>query len=74
VVEVKRKYSDVVDLLNEELVDGGRHFGVADLVSRALADSMEIFVSGEILKLYSANLEFAKFLTEYLYGKPRWLK
>jgi len=74
VVEVKRKYSDVVDLLNEELVDGGRHFGVGDLVSRALADSMEIFVSGEILKLYSANLEFAKFLTEYLYGKPRWLK
>jgi tRNA nucleotidyltransferase (CCA-adding enzyme) len=74
VVEVKRKYLDVVNLLNERLGDGGRHIGVAELVSRALADSMEVLVNTEILKLYSANSEFAMFLTEYLYGKPRWLR
>ncbi len=73
VVEIKRKYRDVVNLLNEELKDGGRHVGVAELVSKALADSMEIFVNEEVLTLYSANTEFAKFLIEYLNGKPRWL-
>jgi tRNA nucleotidyltransferase (CCA-adding enzyme) len=73
VVEVKRKHRDVVDLLREELRDGGRHIGVAELVSGALADSMEVFVNDEVLKLYSANSGFAKFLTEYLDGKPRWL-
>ena len=72
-VEVKRKYTDVVNLLNEKLGDGGRRVGVAELVSRAVADSMEILVNDGVLKLYSANTEFAKFLTEYLEGKPRWL-
>lgn len=72
-VEVKRKYSDVVNLLNEELRDGGKHIGVAELVSGALADSMVVLVGDEVSKLYSSNLEFAKFLTKYLYGKPRWL-
>ena len=64
---------DVVKLLNEKLGDGGRRDGVAELVSKAVADSMEVLVNGEVLKLYSANPEFAKFLTEYLEGKPRWL-
>jgi tRNA nucleotidyltransferase (CCA-adding enzyme) len=73
VVEVKRKYVDVVGLLNEKLGDGGRRVGIAELISKAVADSMEVLVNDEALKLYSANPEFAKFLTEYLDGKPRWL-
>ncbi|UCC57840.1 MAG: CCA tRNA nucleotidyltransferase [Candidatus Bathyarchaeum sp.] len=73
VVDVKRRHTDVVSLLNEKLGDGGRRVGVAELVSRAVADSMEVLVNDEALKLYSANPEFAKFLTEYLAGKPRWL-
>ena len=63
----------MVSLLNEELGDGGRRVGVAELVSRAMADSIEVLVNEEALKLYSANPDFAKFLTEYLDGKPRWL-
>jgi tRNA nucleotidyltransferase (CCA-adding enzyme) len=73
VVEVKRNYKDVVKLLNEKLGDGGRRVGVAELVSRALADSMEILVNHGVLNLYSSAPEFAKFLTAYLVGKPRWL-
>jgi tRNA nucleotidyltransferase (CCA-adding enzyme) len=65
VVDIKRKYNDVVGLLKEKLRDIGRHVG--------MADSMEVLVNDEILKLYSANPEFAKFFTEYLDGKPRWL-
>jgi len=73
VVYVKRKYTDVVNLVNEKLGDGGANVGVAEVVSKAVADSMEILVNNEVLRLYSANPDFAKFLTEYLEGKPRWL-
>jgi tRNA nucleotidyltransferase (CCA-adding enzyme) len=74
VAEVKRKYMDVANLLNEKLGDGGAGVGVAEVVSKAVVDSLEVFVNDEVLKLYSANPDFAKFLTEYLEGKPRWLK
>jgi hypothetical protein len=30
-------------------------------------------VNEEIIKAYSDNPEFAKVLTEFLEGKPRWL-
>ena len=73
VVDVKRKHTDAVNLLKEKLGDGGRRDGVAELVSKAVADSLEVMVNDEALKLYSASPEFAKFLTEYLEGKPKWL-
>jgi len=73
VVETKRRHTDVVKLLAEKLKRGGRGVGVADLISKALTDTIGILVNGEIAKLYSSNAEFAKFLTEYLKGKPRWL-
>jgi len=68
IVDVKRKHTDVVELLKEK-----RGNGVAEIVSKAVADSIEVMVNVEILKQYSSSPEFAKFLTEYLEGKPRWL-
>jgi tRNA nucleotidyltransferase (CCA-adding enzyme) len=68
VVDVKRKHTDVVELLKEK-----RGNGVTEAVSEAVADSLEVMVNDEILKLYSSSPEFSKFLTEYLEGKPRWL-
>jgi tRNA nucleotidyltransferase (CCA-adding enzyme) len=73
VAEVIRKHTDVVDLLLEELRDGGRSVGVADFISKAVANSVEILANEEVLALYSSSSEFAKLLTEYLEGKPRWL-
>jgi len=73
VVEIRRKHADVVDLLLEKLGDGGRRVGVAELISKAVASSVEVLVNEEVLALYSSSREFAKFLTEYLGGKPRWL-
>ncbi len=68
VVDIKRKHTDVVELLKEK-----RGNGVTEIVSKAVADSLEVMVNDEILKPYSSSPEFAKFLTEYLEGKPRWL-
>lgn len=73
VAEIKREYTDVAELLNEKLRDGGRHVGVAHLISQAIPNSLEVMVNEKVAGLYSSNPKFAKFLTEYLEGKPRWL-
>jgi tRNA nucleotidyltransferase (CCA-adding enzyme) len=73
VAEIKRRYSDARVLLYETLKDGGRRAGVAELISKAVKKALEVFVNEQIVKLYSSDLEFAKFLTDYLEAKPRWL-
>nr|NIR87044.1 hypothetical protein [Candidatus Bathyarchaeota archaeon] len=73
IVETKRRHTDIVNLLAEKLKGGGRRVGVADLISKAVSSTFDILVNEEIMKLYSSNADFAKFLTEYLEGKPRWL-
>lgn len=74
VVEIKRKHADIVDLLKEKLRTGGRQAGVAELISKAMAKELEIRVNEEILRTYSSNNDFAQFLTQYMLGKPKWLK
>jgi tRNA nucleotidyltransferase (CCA-adding enzyme) len=74
VVEIKRKSNDVVALLSEKLKDGGRQVGVAESISRTIGKTFKVMVNEQITKLYSAEPQFAKFVTEYLNAKPRWLK
>ncbi len=73
VVYRRRRFTDVVSLLNEKLKDGGRNLGIADLISQAFTDSLKILVNEEIKEFYSTNYKFALFLSEYLRGKPSWL-
>lgn len=68
IVDVKRRHRDVVELLKEK-----RRNNLAEFVSQAVVDSLEVRVNNEILKLYSGSPKFGKFLTEYLEGKSRWL-
>jgi len=74
VVELRREYMDAVVLLNERLRDGGRNAGVAEKISKVLHKGFKIFVNDEVLEVYKKNSEFAKFLTEFLSGKPKWLE
>jgi tRNA nucleotidyltransferase (CCA-adding enzyme) len=74
VVEIRRKYTDAVMLLKDKLRDGGRSTGVAEQVSKKLREGFKIFVNEEIIGVYKKNSEFAKFLTEFLSGKPKWLE
>jgi len=74
VVELRRKYTDVAALLNEKLKDGGRNAGVAEKISQVLRKEFRVFVNNEIIELYKKNSEFARFLTEFLSGKPKWLE
>jgi tRNA nucleotidyltransferase (CCA-adding enzyme) len=72
VVDLKRDYSDAVDLLKNKLRDGGKREGVADIVAEAVK-SLQILVNDEIVPFYSSNPDFAGFLTQFLDGKPLWL-
>jgi len=74
VVEICRKYTDAVVLLKDKLRDGGRSTGVAEQISKKLGEGFKIFVNEEIIGIYKTNSEFAKFLTEFLSGKPKWLE
>jgi len=73
VVEIKRKHSDIVALLSEKLRDGGRQVGVAELISHVIKKTFKVMVNEQIMKIYSFDPQFAKFVTEYLEAKPRWL-
>lgn len=73
VVEISRKHIDIVEFLSEKLKDGGRRVGVAELVSKALANSMKILVNEEVAKTYLSDNGFAEFLTDYMRGNPKWL-
>lgn len=74
VVEVPRKYTDAVALLREKLKEGGKDKGVADLVSKAFQEGFEVLINGEVSEVYSGNKAFAEFLSDFLDGKPLWLK
>ena len=73
-VELKRKFTDVVELLTEKLKEGGRNIGVAELISQTLKEEFRIMVNNEISEVYIINKGFAEFLTDFLAGKPFWLR
>ncbi|MFZ7138547.1 MAG: CCA tRNA nucleotidyltransferase [archaeon] len=72
VVDVKRDYTNVIELLKDKLHDGGKREGVADIVAEAV-DSLELLVNDEIASFYCENSDFAGFLSQFLDGKPLWL-
>ncbi len=74
IVQVRRKYTDAAALLYERLKDRGRSAGVAKEIAQVLQHGFKILVNEEIAEIYGKDSEFAKFLTEFLSGKPRWLE
>ena len=74
VVELQRRFTDVVELLRDKLEGGGRSIGVAELMSQGFRDKLEVLVDSEVREVYRGNREFAEFFTVFLSGKPFWLK
>ena len=74
VVEIKRKCTDASVLLGEKLKNGGKSVGVAKEIAQVLGKGFKIYKDAEIVEVYSKNVEFAKFLTEFLRGRPKWLE
>ena len=74
IVEVPRKTTDAAALLKEKLADGGKTAGVAELIAQSIRKNHKILVNAEIGAVYEENVDFAEFLTDFLSGKPFWLK
>jgi tRNA nucleotidyltransferase (CCA-adding enzyme) len=74
VVETKRKHINAVKLVNEKLKEKSRQsLSLPDLIAESVRNDFEVMVNEECVKFYLYSSEFAKFLTEFLDGKPRWL-
>ena len=73
VVETRREYTDVATLLKNKS-KGGTAVGIADRISKTLAEGFKVLTNEEIVEIYEKNYRFARFLTEFLSGRPKWLK
>lgn len=73
-VELPRKTTDATILLKEKLSDGGKNVGVADMIARAIQKNFKVLVNSKVVEVYEENMDFAKFLSDFLVGKPFWLK
>jgi tRNA nucleotidyltransferase (CCA-adding enzyme) len=73
-VELPRKTSDASLLLREKLAGGGKNSGVADLIAKSIQKNLKVLVNSEVIEVYEDNRDFAEFLTNFLVGKPFWLK
>lgn len=73
-VMVHRKTTDAVALVKAKLADGGKNCGVAGLITKAMKKNLKVLANAEMLEIYNANRDFAVFLTDFLTGKPFWLK
>ena len=74
IVEVPRKTTDAVVLLRKKLAGEGKNAGVAELIAKSIRKNLKVLVNAEIDAVYQENGDFAEFLTEFLSGKPLWLK
>ncbi len=74
VVDKRRRHTDVVELLREKLGDGGKDLGLASQVSEGFSSGFEVLVDDEARGFYRRNRGFSVFLTEFLCGKPSWLR
>lgn len=73
-VELPRKTTDAVALLKEKLADGGKNTGIPDLISKIIQKNPKVLLGNEVQPVYEGNNDFAEFLTDFLSGKPFWLK
>ena len=74
IVELPRKNTNASMLLKDKLADGGKNSGVADLIAQLIQKNLKILVNGEVLEVYEPSGNFAEVLTDFLSGKPFWLK
>ncbi|UCG44996.1 MAG: CCA tRNA nucleotidyltransferase [Candidatus Bathyarchaeota archaeon] len=74
VVETRRKQPDVVKLLTRTLRIDKKHTDLTGLYPQISFSDSEVLINEEVMEFYSINQGFAMALTEYLRGKPIWLR
>jgi tRNA nucleotidyltransferase (CCA-adding enzyme) len=72
VVVVKRRFVDAATLLRKSFRSSIDSIGIANELTDNVREA-KVYVNVEILNFYSSSEEFARFLTEFLRGRPKWL-
>jgi tRNA nucleotidyltransferase (CCA-adding enzyme) len=73
-VMVPRKTTDAIALLKEKLANGGKSAGVAELIAKSIQKGHTILANSEIAPTYLENADFAEYLSDFISGKPFWLR
>ncbi|UCH38428.1 MAG: CCA tRNA nucleotidyltransferase [Candidatus Bathyarchaeota archaeon] len=73
VVKIKRQHPDAIFLLHNHLQSGSKNIGVARGLTANLQQA-QLHTNQEILPLYSMHEDFARFFTEFLFGRPKWMQ
>ncbi len=73
VVETTREHSSITGLLKAKLKSRKGNTMLPSVLRQAAEHKTAILVNEEIASTYSRNKAFAKFLTSYIKGQPKWL-
>ncbi len=74
IVEVPRKYTDAASLFSGEALRRRKKRWRRRIGCEINSDGFQRIFGKEISKVYTENSDFAEFLTDFLSGKPFWLK
>jgi tRNA nucleotidyltransferase (CCA-adding enzyme) len=74
VTHKKREHIDAKQIIKENLSNGGRNFGIPNLIANQIVkNKFRILVDNEIQKFFYIP-EFSSFIHSHLKGKPSWLE
>jgi hypothetical protein len=69
-----RNYVDAALFLKDHLRNGGKEIGVGSRIATTLRTGYRLFRENDIDRLVNRDVDFAKFLYEFLTGTPTWLR
>ncbi len=72
-VDQLRDNTNAIAFLRSRLQNGGRDIGVASKIARSLKRRHRVIAAEELLAFYRKNTSAARFITDFLKGRPMWL-
>jgi tRNA nucleotidyltransferase (CCA-adding enzyme) len=74
VAHKKREQIDAKEVLKKNLINGGRHFGIPNIIANQIVKKKyRILADNEIQRFFNIP-EFSSFIHSHLKGKPSWLE
>jgi len=72
-VDQLRENTNATAFLQSRLRNGGRDAGVASKIARSLKRRHRVIAAEALLAFYRKNTNVARFITDFLKGRPTWL-
>jgi len=72
-VDQMRENTNAVAFLQSKLRNGGRSIGVGSKIAQSLKRRHSVLSGRALLAFYSKKVDAARFITDFLKGRPAWL-